>query len=180
MASSSQTRGQIDARYKRILKRIEIVKVSDPIFKALVVVAKETLHMFPVAGPNASSSLPNWNEVEFFMRSLSPSPSEVYTEEFFKKPLFTVVTLCDVSKLYGCPSVEKLLEEVPDLSHKDKINMTVITHVWFTQFLDCGMDSIVKIVHACKASRGLPDVAHPATPIPAFASNHQADASSNV
>lgn len=64
MASSFQTRGPLNARYKKLFKCIKVVRVSDPISMVLVFVARESLARFSVAGSNAPSSLPNWNEVD--------------------------------------------------------------------------------------------------------------------
>lgn len=69
------------------------------------------------------------------MKSLSFSPFEVYKQEFFLKPLLPVVKLYGVANFYGCPSVDKFLEELSTLSHGDKRSMTVTTHVWFAQVL---------------------------------------------
>lgn len=81
------------------MQQIDIVKVSDPISNSLVDVARNTLQMFSLAASRALTTVPNWNEVKCFMKSLSSSPSKVYTEDFFKKPLYPVVRLVDVAKI---------------------------------------------------------------------------------
>lgn len=76
------------------------VKLSDDLSKALLNVCETTLSMFPLSAEGTVST-PTWDEVQSLMNSLLPSPSELYTEDFFKKPLFPVVTLHDISVFYG-------------------------------------------------------------------------------
>lgn len=82
-------------------------------------------------------------------------------------------------KFYGCPPIDNFLEEVPDFSQKHKGNMKVTTHVWFAWFLDCEMDSIVKIVHACKALRAVRNVVRQAGTVKAPFSKHIENVDSN-
>lgn len=84
-----------------------------------------------------------------------------------------------VAKFYDCPSIDKFLEQMPALSQRDKSSTTVITHVWFAQFLDCDMDTIEMFLHNYNASRGLPNTEHSAALFPVIFSSHQADACSN-
>lgn len=86
MSPNAQTRGQMAARYNRLKKRVEFVKFSDNASKALIEVAKTTLNIFPVTDttPASTVSIPSWEEVESLMKSLMPSPSETYHNDFLR------------------------------------------------------------------------------------------------
>ena len=159
MSSTTQSRGQMVARYDRLKKRVELVKVSDAVSTALVDMAKTTLEMFPVTATSTVATLSSaWDDVESFMKSISPSPSEIFTEDFFKNPLFPVVALHDIAALYGCPPTEDLMMDSLGLPSQDKGNKSIKTHVWFADFLECDKETIVEIVQSYKSHRGSSDM----------------------
>ena len=170
MSSNTQTRGQIVARYERLKKRMEIVKVSDDMSKSLIGVAKTTIEMFPVTAtaPATTVSMPSWDDAEAFMKSLAPSPSEVFTEDFFKRPLFPVVTLHDVAKFYGCPPIPEVIIESLGLSPQERENKNIKIHIWFADFLECDRDMILDVVRSYKSHRGSSSTTRPfpVSPVP--------------
>eukprot|EP00172_Hildenbrandia_rubra_P000740 Plantae.Rhodophyta-Hildenbrandia_rubra.ctg14051.p1 GENE.Plantae.Rhodophyta-Hildenbrandia_rubra.ctg14051~~Plantae.Rhodophyta-Hildenbrandia_rubra.ctg14051.p1 ORF type:complete len:269 (-),score=29.64 Plantae.Rhodophyta-Hildenbrandia_rubra.ctg14051:865-1671(-) len=168
MPSNAQTRGQVAARYERLKKRMEIVKASDDMSKPLIEIAKMTLEMFPVTAAAAAASMPKWQDAQSFMKSLTPSPSEVFTDDFFKRPLFPVVTLHDVAKFYGCPPIQDSVFGPLALPAEDSNSKNVKIHVWFADFLECEKDLILDVVRSYKAHRGASGIARrfPISPAP--------------
>ena len=103
MSSGTTTRGQLSAHYDRLKRRVETVTLREGLLKELVGVAKDVLDMYPIDGSaSASATMPDPDEVEECMQSLLPSPVEVFTNAFFRSPLFALVTLFKIADFYGC------------------------------------------------------------------------------
>ena len=158
MSSGTTTRAQVSAHYDRLKRRVETVIPNDNLLKEPVGVANAVLDMFPIYGAaSASAAMPDAEEVEKFMQSLLPSPVEVFTDSFFRAPLFALVSLYKVADLYGCVDPQYPLYGHLDLSDVDRANKNIVAHVWFAHFLGCDGETILACVARYKDSRGTPD-----------------------
>lgn len=106
--------------YTRLMKRISVVKLTDDVSKILVGVSRSTLEMYPVTSTSSPTAMPTSDEVESFMQSLVPSPTEVFSGSFFRNPLFSVVTLHDVAKYYDCLPFDACMLDSIGFSNEDK------------------------------------------------------------
>ena len=158
MSSGTTTRAQVSAHYDRLKRRVETVIPREDLLKELVDVAKAVLDMFPIDGSaSASTAMPDPEEVEEFMQSLLPSPVDVFTDSFFRAPLFALVSLYKVADLYGCVAPQYPLYGHLELTDVERANKNIAAHVWFADFLGCDGETILACLARYKDSRGTPD-----------------------
>ena len=92
------------------------------------------------------------------LSSLMPAPEVLLTEDFIKSLLFLVTHLRDVARLYDFAHVEEGLLNSLELSESDKSNKSIMTHVWFPEFLGCDLNTIQAAVALFRRTRGSPNL----------------------
>lgn len=74
------------------------MQVPDGLRKGLVSVAKSAFDMYPITSPaSASAAMPEAEDVEELLKSLLPSPVDIFINRYFRAPLFVLVTLRNVA-----------------------------------------------------------------------------------
>ena len=66
--------------------------------------------------------------------------------------------LHDIAKFYGFGDVDDELSTVIGLTSTDKLNKSVITHVWFGLTVGLDPEDIERVVNTYKKTRGSPNI----------------------
>ena len=145
--SSAELRQAIRARF---LGRIEMFTTSDETVKNLLSVASLVLEV------NEIGSEAPTDEIEETIRSMLPPASVIYTDEYFKQPVFAVRTLMDVANLYEClPLSDDLQSAVDQQSRADSVLMA---HAWLASVLVPTLGMLKSVVARYKSSINLSPV----------------------
>ena len=167
MPTSNSTRSQAQAQaqaeaqarytlYERLLKRAKAVRLTGEIAISLISAAKTTLELYPMDS-SESSPRPPAEEVEAFMRTLLPSPAEIFTEQFIRSPLFPVVLLGDVANFYGSAPPHESFMEALGLSDYEVGSENIMAYVWFAHFAGCDTEFTRGVIECYKRTRGSPN-----------------------
>lgn len=82
------------------MKRVTSISPSGEFSREFLSVAAAVLELQPM-NSETRPSLYSIDEVEDLVKTIFPSPSEVFTKNFFRKPLFPIATLHETVFLYG-------------------------------------------------------------------------------
>jgi len=115
------------------------------------------LEIYPVIEPPQSAtsppSMPSPERVLSLIQNLLPPPSEIFTSEFFKLPLFPVAILYDIAEFYGCHETPEEFTHELSLPSADKKDLSMKTMIWMAYILRCDLESTTQIVNMFKLSR---------------------------
>lgn len=154
------SRSQYRAKGDRLLKKIRTCTIKDELSMWALEVAKSTLEFFMPdnedtgSAESSSFSPPNTAEVGFYIKDMLSAPSEIFTEKFFRNPLFAFVTLWEVAELFGCSSIANDYMQYLNLTRHQKNDKRVMLHVWLVQFLGCNVDFCQQVLQKYEAGRG--------------------------
>ena len=153
------TRAQFMLKYDRLLRRIKSSKIKDDISATILNVARSTLEYFvpdqeDVGSEQSSFTLPGEEEVETFIRDMLPPPAELFSEYFFKSPMFSFSVLKDVATLLGCPETSANYFNQISLSEQDKMVPRHSLIIWFAWMTDCEKRMCESVVERFKLGRG--------------------------
>ena len=157
---ASSTRGQIAARHARLKKSATVVEPVTDIAKQLRDSALYVLDIYPLSDSSDGSAqfLSDSEEVRETLSRLMPAPEILLTEDFIKSPLFPVTVLRGVARLYDFAHVEEELLTSLELRESDRSNKSIMTHVWFLEFLGCDLNTIQAAVGLFRRTRGSPNL----------------------
>ena len=121
---------------------------------SIVAATKTTLELYPLE----DSGRPPPEDVEALMKSLLPSPAQIFTEEFLRSPLFPVVLLSDIASFYGCAGPEDAFTGSLELSPYETSSRNIMAHAWFAYFTGCDSETTRNIIECYKQTRGSPNI----------------------
>ena len=156
---ASSTRGQIAARHARIKKSTTVVRPATQLGQQLRDIALFVLEIYPLSDGTDSSAhvLPDPEDVKETMSNLMPAPDAILTEELIKSPLFPIATLHDIARLFEFGGVRDNLLDSLEITEIDRENKSVMTHIWFLDFLGCDTDTIQAALAIYRRTRGSPN-----------------------
>ncbi|CAN8067903.1 unnamed protein product [Agarophyton chilense] len=158
-SSGVLSKAQATARYNRLVRNAKNVHISTQASLPLLNAAQTLLDVYPVTGHGSTpASLPNAEQVKEYLQSLLPPSTKIYTETFFKEPLFAAIFLFDLAKLYGFSDITENFIENLNLSAQDRSDKSIETHIWLAQFLNLSPKDIIAVVEMYKRTRGSPNV----------------------
>ena len=150
----SQTHAQAQAVYQRLVKWATTVRLKEDVAISIVAAAKTTLELYPLE----DSGRPPPEDVEALMKSLLPSPAQIFTEDFLRSPLFSVVLLSDVASFYGCTGPDDAFTSSLELSPYETNSRNIMAHTWFAYFTGCDSETTRNIIECYKRTRGSPNI----------------------
>lgn len=153
------SRSQYKAKIDRLLKKINTTTIDYRLSVSIIAVAKSTLEFFsPDTSPSSSTESTTTEidpaEVKSHIKDLLPSPSQIFTDEFFTQPLFAFVILHEVATLFGCDEISNEYTHALELSQNEKNNKRFMLHVWLSYFLECNVETCKIILQRFMSTRG--------------------------
>lgn len=153
---ASSTHGQIAARHARLVKSATVVRPVTQFGQQSRDITLFVLELYPLSDGTDTSTqtLPDPAEVKETMSNLMPAPDAILTEELIKSPLFPIATLRDVAKLFNFGEVREDLLTSLEITDNSKDNKSILTHIWFLDFLSCDLDTIKAALSIYRRTRG--------------------------
>eukprot|EP00171_Calliarthron_tuberculosum_P023656 IDg23656t1 len=153
-SGSALTKSQAVHLYGKLKEKAANVPSENEPFLTFIPIIQATLTFYPMKkNGDTLAVFSESGEVLSCIFDLFPTPSDIYTTEFFNYPIFPIKLLHSVVSFYGCSNVPENYLKDSNLSLEDRADAATNARAWLAHTLGLQPSDLRSIIAKIRASR---------------------------
>lgn len=161
-------------KFNKMKAKVNSVVATDDHYTRYLGVTQTVLSQFPMTGQAITpANFENPREIKDVMASLLPPAGEVYTDEYFRAPIYPIILLENMACFYGFDTEpEQFITELY-LSGMEASNKSIGTQIWFAFLQELDVATTRSVIDRYKTARESPNIAIHARAVAAYTGGAQ-------